>query len=380
MKTKKIVIAPDSFKGCMRSTEVCDIIDKGLKSVIPDIETIKIPMADGGEGTVDSAISATNGILKKVTVSDPMGEKIEAEYGLIGNSETAIMEMASASGIELLKKEDLNPLVTTTYGTGELIKHIIENEKNVKEIIIGIGGSATVDGGCGMAQALGYQLLDTDGNEVEVGGGNLAKIAAISDINVDEKIKNTKIRIACDVTNPLLGKNGAARIFGPQKGATSSMVEELETGLSNLLSIFKSNKMIVNEKPGDGAAGGLGIGLRAFCNATIESGAELLIEATGLKKHLTNCNLLITGEGCTDGQTVGGKLCSVIAETAKSSNVPVVLISGALKGDLQQINSMFDSAFSISTGPETLEDAIANGRENLYFTAQNIAKLWLSDN
>jgi len=372
---KKIVIAPDSYKGNMRSTEVCDIIEKGLKSIIPDIQIIKIPMADGGEGTVDSAISAANGILKKVTVTGPLGGKTEAEYGLIGNSETAIMEMASASGIELIKKEDLNPLLTTTYGTGEVIKHIIENE-NVKEIIIGIGGSATVDGGCGMAQALGYQLLDSAGNEVKVGGENIAKIVSVSDINVDKKIKNTIIRVACDVTNPLLGKNGAARIFGPQKGATPSMVEELETGLSNLFSLFKTSKIIEKECPGDGAAGGLGFGLRAFCNAAIESGAKLLIEATDLKKHLKNCDLVITGEGCTDDQTSGGKLCSIIAETARESNVPVILLSGALKGDLQQINSMFDGAFSISPGPETLEEAIATGRENLYFTSQNIAKIW----
>ena len=374
---KKIVIAPDSFKNCMRSMEVCEIIEAAFKNIIPDCNIIKIPMADGGEGTVDSALFATKGILKKVTVTGPLGNIVEAEYGLIPNTQTAIIEMASASGIELLKIDELNPLITTTYGTGELIVHIIENEKHLKEIIIGIGGSATVDGGCGMARALGYQFFDSEGNEVEFGGGNLSKIATISDAKVNPKIKDIKIRVACDVTNPLLGETGAAKVFAPQKGATPAMVEKLEAGLSNLFSISKEMGFIKNEAPGDGAAGGLGFGLRAFCNATIESGAELLIEVTGLKKHLSNCDLIITGEGCTDGQTVDGKLCSVIAKAAKEADVPVILLSGSLKGDLQQINNMFDGAFSISAGPESLEEAIHNGKANLYSTALNTAKLCL---
>jgi glycerate kinase len=375
---KKIVVAPDSFKNCMRSMEVCEIIEKAFKNVEPNCNIIKVPMADGGEGTVSSALHATNGVLKKVAVTGPLGNTVEAEYGLIPNTGIAIMEMASASGIELLNKNELNPLVTTTYGTGELIDHIIRNEKNIKEIVVGIGGSATVDGGCGMAQALGYQFLDYAGNEIKFGGGNLSRIATISDDNVDEKVKNIKIRVACDVTNPLLGEDGAAKVFAPQKGATPDMVEKLEAGLSNLFSVIKSKGIITSEQTGDGAAGGLGFGLRTFCNATIESGAKLLIEITNLKKHLSNCDLLITGEGCTDGQTSGGKLCSVIAEIGRESNVPVVLLSGALKGDLQQINLMFDGAFSISIAPESLEEAIANGKAHLYFTAQSIAEMYLS--
>ncbi len=371
-----IVIAPDSYKGNMRSPEVCEIIENGLKSILPKLDIIKIPMADGGEGTVDSAICARKGMMKKIKVTGPLGEMVEAEYGLLG-SDTAIMEMASASGIELVDKNDLNPLLTSTYGTGEVIKHIIKTE-NVKEIIIGIGGSATVDGGCGMAQALGFNLLDSEGKEITKGGGNLAQIATISDKNIEVDMKSVNIRIACDVTNPLLGNNGSATIFGPQKGATPEMVEILEDGLANLLSIFKSNGMIQNEMPGDGAAGGLGIGLRAFCNAKIESGAELIIEATGLKKHLEDCDLLITGEGCTDGQTIGGKLCAVIAHTAKIHNVPVILLSGALKGDIQKLHSLFDGALSISSGHGSLEKAIGASKEDLYFTSQNIAKLYLS--
>ncbi|MEA2013396.1 MAG: glycerate kinase [Verrucomicrobiota bacterium] len=375
---RKIVIAPDSYKGNMRSPEICDIIEKGLKSIIPDINTIKIPMADGGEGTVDSVIVATNAVLKKVTVSGPLGKKVEAEYALTKETGTATMEMASASGIELLKKEDLNPLRTTTYGTGEVIKHILENEENIKEIVIGIGGSATVDGGCGMAQALGYKLLDRQGNDIKNGGANLKEITTISDVDVNPAIKNVKIRVACDVTNPLLGKNGAAKIFGPQKGATPSMVEELECGLNNLLSILKKHKMLEDEAPGDGAAGGLGIGLRAFCNATIESGAELLIEITNLKTHLSDCDLLITGEGCTDGQTAGGKLCYVIAKIAKLYNVSTILLSGALKGDIEKLHSIFDAALSISSGHASLGKAIAESKKDLYFTAQNIAKLYFT--
>lgn len=373
----KVVIASDSYKGNMRSPIVCGIIEKGLKSIIPDIEIIKIPMADGGEGTVDSVIAATNGVLKKVTVTGPLGGKVVAEYGLIGK-DIAIMEMASASGIELVEKEDLNPLLATTFGTGEVIKHIIENE-NIKEIIIGIGGSATVDGGCGMAQALGYQLLDSSGKEIEVGGGNLANIATISSDNVNENIKNTKIRVASDVTNPLLGENGSAKIFGPQKGATPAMVDELESGLSNLQSILKSKELIKEDVAGDGAAGGLGLGIRAFCNATIESGAKLIIEATNLKEHLKDSDLIITGEGCTDGQTTNGKLCSVIAETAKNANVPVVLLSGAIKGDIQHLLEIFDVALSISSGHGSLEKAIAASQDDLLYTTQNIAKLFFNN-
>ncbi len=369
----KVVIASDSYKGNMRSPVVCSIIEEGLKSIVPDIETIKIPMADGGEGTVDSVIAATHGVLKNVSVTGPLGGKVVAEYGLI-STDVAVMEMASASGIELVEKGALNPLLATTYGTGEVIKHIVENE-NVNEIIIGIGGSATVDGGCGMAQALGYQLLDSNGKEIKVGGGNLVHLETISSDNVDPQIKNIKIRVASDVTNPLLGENGSAKIFGPQKGATPAMVDRLESGLSNLQSVLKSNGFITEDVAGDGAAGGLGLGLRAFCDATIESGATLMIEATGLKEHLKNCDLMITGEGCTDGQTLNGKLCSVVAEAAKEANVPVVLLSGAIKGDIQELLNVFDVALSISSGHDSLEKAIGASWDDLLHTTKNIARL-----
>ena len=370
----KIIIAPDSFKGCMRSPDVCEAFKKGLAREIPDAEIISIPMADGGEGTVEAAVAATGGSLKKVTVSGPLGKKVKARFGILGKSKTAIMEMASASGIELLKREELNPLKASTYGTGELINAIIRD--GFREIIIGIGGSATVDGGAGMAQALGYNLLDKKGDEIQHGGAGLLNLKKILSCNANPLLSKVKIRVACDVKNPLLGRNGAAKIFGPQKGASPHMVEQLEKALSNYSKILKSSAFLKStDNPGDGAAGGLGTGLRAFCNSTFVSGAELMIELSEMKKHLKTADFIITGEGCTDSQTSSGKLCSVIAQTARKAKVPVILISGALKGNTEKFNDVFDAVFSISAGPCSLDEAILSAKKNIVLTARNIARL-----
>lgn len=370
----KIIIAPDSFKGCMRSPDVCEAFRKGLAREIPDAEIISIPMADGGEGTVEAAVAASRGSLKKITVSGPLGKKVKAQFGILGKSETAIMEMASASGIELLKREELNPLKASTYGTGEMINAIIRD--GFREIVIGIGGSATVDGGAGMAQALGYSFLDAKGHELPHGGAPLLNLKKILSENVNPLLPEVKIRVACDVKNPLLGRNGAAEIFGPQKGATPEMVGQLEKALANYSKVLRNSGFLKSTgNPGDGAAGGLGTGLRAFCNSTFVSGAELMIELSGMKKHLKNADFIITGEGCTDSQTSSGKLCSVIARTARKAKVPVILVSGALKGNPGKFNDMFDAAFSISTGPSSLEEAISSAEKNIILTARNIARL-----
>ncbi len=372
-KKMKIVIAPDSFKGNMRSPEVCDIIKKGFNNVLDNVEIITIPMADGGEGTTDAVVSATNGTYKTLTVNNPLNKKISAKFAII-NKNQCIMEMASASGIELISNSELNPMKTSTYGTGEMICSAIN--MGIKDIIIGIGGSATVDGGVGMAQALGYKFLDKNEKPLGLGGEILTEIKYIDSSNVHSELKNIKIRVASDVTNPLTGPNGAAKIFGPQKGANPNMVDKLESGLSNLGNILKKNNFVKEiNKPGDGAAGGLGLGLRAFCNAQILSGANLIIEVTQLEKHLQEADLLITGEGCTDGQTLNGKLCAVIAEIAKKNRVPVILLSGALKGDLQSLHNIFDAVFSISSGQGSLEKCIAESKQDLYFMSQNIGKI-----
>lgn len=286
------------------------------------------------------------------------------------------MEMASASGIELIPREQLDPLKASTYGTGQLLRHIIE--QGARDIIIGIGGSATVDCGAGMAQALGYKFFDQDGKALTkpVGGGDLKRIASIDSSEVLSELAECRIRIASDVTNPLLGENGAAKVFGPQKGATPEMVVELEEGLKHY-----SDKVIAAgfvqgcTTPGDGAAGGLGFALRALCGAETVSGAELIINICGLKEKLKGADLLITGEGCTDFQTAHGKICAVIAQAAKEFEVPAVLVSGALLGDLSGLEPLFCAMFSVSSGPGDLDSALAQTPANLIRMGRSIAGL-----
>jgi glycerate kinase len=370
----KIVIAPDSFKGNIRSPEICEIISKGIWAEVPDAEVITVPMADGGEGTTEAAVLSTQGSFRKATVTGPNGKAVEAEFGILGNSEIAVMEMAAASGIELLPAAELNPMKTTTYGTGELLKAVLDI--GCREIIIGIGGSATVDGGIGMLRALGYNFLDKQGNELSDRLEDLRRLESIDSKNVDPRLKDTVIKVACDVTNPLLGANGAPVVFGPQKGASPEMVEQLEEILGHYSRILVRDGWCTGtDSPGDGAAGGLGLALRVFCQAEILSGAGLMIETAGLKQKLAGADLLITGEGRTDSQTSSGKLCAVIADTARALNVPVVVLSGALKIENANFPESFTGAFSICNGPCSLEQALADSKENLLFCSRNIARL-----
>jgi len=359
----KVVVAPDSYKGNMRSVRICSIVKETLLKELPDAEVLTIPMADGGEGTVDAVVAATGGSFHHVDVCGPLGDPVRAQYGILPDG-TAIMEMASASGIELVSSDQLNPMEATTYGTGELVRHLIEEGHT--SIVMGIGGSATVDGGTGMAQALGYRFYDSDGKEIlERGGKILSRISRIEPIKV-----NASIRVACDVTNPLTGPTGAAAVFGPQKGATENMVEALDAGLLNLMAIAGTSGA-----PGDGAAGGLGYGLRVFCSAEILPGAQLIAETAGLPEALKGADLLITGEGRTDGQTASGKLCSVLAEMARERGVRTLLLSGALSGELDRFLDVFDFAFSISAGHSSLEACIQHAPEDLGFAVRNIARL-----
>jgi len=364
----KIIVAPDSFKGNMRSSTVCEIIKQAVLREMPDAEVLTFPMADGGEGTVDAVVEATGGTFQTLEVTGPLGGTVEAQYGILPNG-TAVMEMASASGIELVSAEQLNPMEATTFGTGELVKHLIETGHT--SIVMGIGGSATVDGGTGMAQALGYRFLDHTGKELsERGGKILPMIGRIDASNIFQRLEHTNIRVACDVTNPLIGSNGAAAVFGPQKGATPDMVELLDVGLSNLWKIAGTEGA-----PGDGAAGGLGYGLRAFCNAEIVSGAHLIAQTVGLSEVLAGADLLITGEGRTDGQSLQGKLCPVIAAMAKERGAKTLLVSGALAGELDPFLEVFDYAFSISAGHSSMEACIAHAPEDLAFVIQNVMRI-----
>ncbi|MFA6100903.1 MAG: glycerate kinase [Victivallaceae bacterium] len=373
----KVIIAPDSFKGSLRSPEVCIAIEAGIRSVMPDAEIISVPMADGGEGTAEAAVISTGGSLEQIIVAGPLGTPVNACYGLSGGKSCAIMEMASASGIELLTAEQLNPLKTSTYGTGEIIRGVLR--KGIQEIIIGIGGSATVDGGAGMAQALGFRFFDVDGRELPpgIGGGELGRISRIDCSTVEPLLKTCRIKVACDVTNPLLGANGAARIFGPQKGATPEMVELLERNLAHYAEVLKQSGLCSGfDNPGDGAAGGMGFALRVFAKAQMVSGAALMIGITGLESHLKGADLLITGEGCSDSQTANGKLCAVVAEAAQRAGVPAVLLSGAVSGGAEVFRGLFAGAFSIATGPCTLQEAIGATRQNLFSAAANVAGLY----
>jgi glycerate kinase len=327
-----------------------------------------IPMADGGEGTVDAVVAATGGSTHALKVCGPLGEPVEAHYGLLPDG-TAVMEMASASGIELVPHDRLNPMQATTFGTGELIRHLLE--KGHGSIVMGIGGSATVDGGTGMAQALGFRFLDGAGKEItDRGGMILRRIHAIDASAVCSLLADVEIRVACDVTNPLTGPHGAARVFGPQKGASPEMVEMLDAGLANLASVIG-----LAGQPGDGAAGGLGYGLRAFCSAAILPGARLIAETVGLPEALNDADYLITGEGRTDGQTASGKLCSVLAGMARERGVKTLLLSGALSGELDAFLETFDYAFSISSGHTSLADCIAHAPEDLAFVVRNVVRI-----
>lgn len=370
----RIVVAVDSFKGSMRSDEAGEIIAGGLRVGLPDAEIVVIPMADGGEGTADAVVRATGGELRPVPVTGPLGDPATAVYGVLPDGRTAVMEMASASGIELVAPGRLDPMTATTYGTGELLRAAIED--GVRDIILGIGGSATVDGGIGMAQALGYRLSADDGTGCGRGGGALATVAAIDSDNVLPALADTRIRVACDVTNPLLGERGAARVFGPQKGATPEMVEELERGLGRLAGVWIGRGMVDRvDRPGDGAAGGLGAALRAFCSAEIVSGAELVAEITGFDREIATADLLVTGEGRTDEQTPAGKLCAVLAAKARASGAGTILISGAVAGDPSEAFELFDAVFAAVLDVESLEEVVEHGRRNLAATAKSVARV-----
>lgn len=333
---KKIIIIPDSFKGSASSMEVCNCIERGILKVFKNADIKKIPVADGGEGTVDSILYAAGGNIKKVNVKNPSGKIIEAKYGII-NKEKAVIEMAEASGITLVDDDIRNPLKYSTYGTGELIKDAMNN--NIKEILIGIGGSATNDCGIGMANALGYKFLDENNNELEAIAENMIKVASIDDSNVDKRIFDIKINVACDVKNPLYGENGATAIYGKQKGVTEESFDILDNGLKNIARIVKEkfNKEI-DHIEGSGAAGGLGGGLVAFCNAKLKSGIDAVLDIIDFEDKIKDASLIITGEGAIDGQTKKGKVPVGVARRA--NGIPVIAIVGDIRDGAEAVYDM----------------------------------------
>ena len=374
--TKKFVLAPDSFKESMTAKAACQAMEEGILRVFPTAEVTQVPMADGGEGTVDALVAATDGKKIPVTVAGPFPEKnVTTYYGLLGDGKTAVIEMAKANGIELVAKKERDPLKTSTYGTGELIKAALD--QGVETIIIGIGGSVTNDGGAGMAQALGAQLLDHEGSELPAGGGALAQLAKIKLDTLDSRLEKTEILIASDVTNPLTGPEGASYVFGPQKGATAEMVRQLDQNLQHYAAIIERDVGIsIADVSGAGAAGGLGAGLLAFTQAKMRSGVETVIEHTKLAEKIAQADYVFTGEGGMDFQTKFGKAPYGVAKVAQYYHKPVFACAGYIGENVEVLyDEGMTAIFGILAQASSLDEALATGVENLTRTTENIARV-----
>lgn len=364
MKAVQIIVAPDSFKGSMSAVEVASAMEKGILSVFPDAQVIKLPIADGGEGTTETLVSATGGRFMKTKVMGPLGNTVEAVWGILGDGKTAVLEMAAASGLTLISKDERNPQITTTYGTGQLIEAALD--QGIRKLIIGIGGSATNDGGSGMARALGVKFLDLEEQELPHGGAALRKLARIDISQLDKRLGETTILVASDVDNPLCGPKGASAVYGPQKGATPMMVEELDQALKNYALIAKKTvAKDVLERPGAGAAGGLGAGLMLFTPAQLRPGVQLVLEVTGFEEKVKQADFVITGEGRTDFQTAHGKAPVGVAKAAQKNNVPTLCISGGLGSGAEDVYAKgIEGLMSIVPQPMNLEECI-NSAEKL---------------
>lgn len=369
----KIVIAPDSYKESLSATEVAQAIEKGFREIFPDAQYVSVPVADGGEGTVEAMIAATHGSAHSALVTGPLGEKVNANWGMSGDGKTAFIEMAAASGLSLVPPDKRNPLITTSRGTGELILQALDS--GASNIIIGIGGSATNDGGAGMVQALGAKLCDANGTEIGYGGGSLNTLNTIDVSGLDPRIKQCAIRVACDVTNPLVGEQGASRIFGPQKGATEPLILELDRNLAHYADIIKKSLGVdVKNVPGAGAAGGMGAALMAFLGAELKSGIEIVTQALNLEEHIHDCTLVVTGEGRIDSQSIHGKVPVGVANVAKKYHKPVIGIAGSLTRDVGVVHQYgIDAVFSVLTSIGTLEEAFRGAFDNIYRASRNIA-------
>lgn len=369
----KIVIAPDSYKESLSATEVAQAIEKGFREIFPDAHYVSVPVADGGEGTVEAMIAATQGAEHTASVTGPLGERVDARWGMSGDGNTAFIEMAAASGLALVPPELRNPLITTSRGTGELILCALEH--GARNIIIGIGGSATNDGGAGMVQALGAKLCDANGTEIGHGGGSLMSLNTIDISGLDPRLASCTIRVACDVTNPLTGEQGASHIFGPQKGATDAQIVELDNNLSHYADVIKKSLRVdVKAVPGAGAAGGMGAALMAFLGAELRSGIEIVTQALNLEEHIHDCTLVVTGEGRIDSQSIHGKVPVGVAKVAKKYHKPVIGIAGSLTHDVGVVHQYgIDAVFSVLTSIGTLEEAFRGAFDNIYRASRNIA-------
>lgn len=353
----KIIAALDSFKGSLTSLEAGEACAAGIRSVLPSAEVRVVPVADGGEGTVEALTAALKGRFQECVVRGPLGEPVTAVYGISADGKTAVMEMSQASGLTLVPEKERNPLRTSTYGTGEMIVDAFR--RGCRHIIMGIGGSATVDGGTGMMSALGVRFLDAQGRELEGCGGNLDRIMSIDASGLYEALHGCRFSVACDVSNPLTGENGAARIFGPQKGASPSMVEDLEKGMCNYARVLNTYAgRDVASLSGAGAAGGLGAAMTAFLGASLLPGSQLMLDAIGFDRIIAGADLIITGEGRLDGQTLMGKTPFGILRAANKHNIPVIAVGGSVENRDVLLNSGFAGVYSVTPEGMSIEEAM----------------------
>ncbi|MGO4998979.1 glycerate kinase [Oceanisphaera sp. W20_SRM_FM3] len=370
---KKIVIAPDSFKESLTALEVAEAIKNGFQTVYPNAEYVLVPMADGGEGTVEALVAVTDGKIVRTQVTGPLGNQVDAHYGLLGDGKTAVIEMASASGLHHVALEERDPCVATSRGTGELVRHALD--AGVRHIIVGLGGSATNDAGIGMLMSLGAKFSDAQDKTIGDGGAALIDVKTIDLSELHPAMAECTFEVACDVDNPLLGERGATAIFGPQKGATEEKRVILEKAITHLADVIVANGFSDQRNTsGAGAAGGMGFGMMTFMKATFKPGIEIVVEATNLKELVKGADLVITGEGRLDSQTIFGKTPIGVARTAKLYDIPVIGIAGSLSADVAVVcDHGIDAVFSIMPRVMTLKEAFADAEVNVTFTAQNIA-------
>ena len=356
----KIVIAPQEFKGSLTAIEIARSIEVGVKRAIPDAATVLAPVADGGDGTLQALVDSSGGRIESATVTGPLGEDVEAEWGALGDGKSAVIEMARSSGLALVDLDARDPRRATTRGVGELIAAALN--ANQSKFIIGIGGSATNDGGAGMMQAMGASLLDSDGRELGPGGAALAKLDRIDVSNLDDRVQSASVVVACDVNNPLCGPTGASAVFGPQKGATPEIVAELDAALSHFADIMERDLGAdVRERAGAGAAGGLGAGLMALLNAELRAGVDIVLDAVGLEDQLDGADLVITGEGQIDASTIFNKAPVGVARLASERGIPVIALSGSLGEGYEGVHELgIDAVFTLVDRPMTLDEALAD--------------------
>ncbi|MEF2522156.1 glycerate kinase [Vibrio mimicus] len=373
----KVVIAPDSFKESLTAKQVCDAIQAGLARVWNDAKFVAIPVADGGEGTVQSLVDATQGRIVEVKVMGPQGKRVEAFYGMLGDNQTAVIEMAAASGLHHVPIAQRDPKLTTSFGTGELIRHALD--QGVTKLIIGLGGSATNDGGVGMLAALGARFTNADGEPIQLTGGGLRELANIDLSDFDPRLQHCDLLVACDVNNPLCGDKGASAVFGPQKGATPDDVRLLDGALQQFgLLTEKVTGKAVLQSAGAGAAGGMGAALLAYTHATLRPGIEIVLDTVQLAHQVSDADLVITGEGRIDSQTVHGKTPMGVAKVAKRFDVPVIALSGCTGDNYQAVYQCgIDAVFAAVPRAMTLEDALKESDFNLADLAENVARLWV---